>query len=145
MSLDFHKKSMSRITPEYITSISENQVFVFGSNLAGRHGGGAARTALEWGAKWGQAVGLAGNTYALPTKSADVGSTLPLSEIQSHVLDFIEFARSNPTLEFLVTEIGCGLAGLDPKDIAPMFQECCSLENVWLPERFWQILKDKRK
>ena len=112
---------IERTTPENIKSLAENEIFVFGSNLSGRHGKGAAKTALGWGAKWGQAKGLQGRTYGIPTKDASIRRTLTIEEIKPFVDEFIEFAKDNPNLIFLVTEIGCGLAGLKPKDVAPLF------------------------
>lgn len=129
-----------RITPENITSILENEVFVFGSNLSGRHGKGAAKTALGWGAKWGQAAGLQGKTYGIPTKDAAIKRTLRIDEIRPFVDDFINWAKYHTGNTFYVTEIGCGLAGYKPKDIAPLFAECVNLKNVKLPKRFWHKL-----
>ena len=129
-----------RITPENITTILENEVFVFGSNLSGRHGKGAAKTALGWGAKWGQASGIQGKTYGIPTKDAAIRRTLTVEEIKPFVDDFIEWAKYHTGNTFYVTEIGCGLAGHKPKDIAPLFKNCISLKNVHLPQRFWHKL-----
>jgi len=129
-----------RITPENIKRLEDNQVFVFGSNLSGRHGKGAAKTALGWGAKWGQAKGLQGRTYGIPTKDASVRKTLSVNEISIFVNEFILFAIQNPQLTFLVTEIGCGLAGLKPKEIAPLFKGVIDIENIYLPEKFWHKL-----
>lgn len=129
-----------RITPGNITELKNNQIFVFGSNQSGRHGKGAAKTALNWGAIYGQAEGLQGKTYGIPTKDKNVKQTLQVNEIKSYVNRFIEFAKQHPELTFLVTEIGCGLAGLKPKQIAPLFKECRNLENVWLPAKFWYEL-----
>jgi hypothetical protein len=127
---------LMRITNPNITELKDNQIFVFGSNLSGKHGRGAAKTALSWGAKWGQAKGLQGKTYGIPTKDASVTRTLSINEIAPFVDDFIEFAKNNKNLDFLVTEVGCGLAGINPKEIAPLFKDAKELENVWLPERF---------
>lgn len=132
--------SFDRVTPENITSISENEVFVFGSNLSGRHGKGAARIALKWGAKWGQAAGIQGKTYGIPTKDETIRRTLRIDEIKPFVDNFIQWAKYNTGNVFYVTEIGCGLAGYKPKDIAPLFAECANLENVKLPNRFWHKL-----
>ena len=129
-----------RITPDIITKLKDNEIFIFGSNLSGRHGKGAAKTALGWGAKWGQAKGLQGRTYGIPTKDASIRRTLTIEEIKPFVDEFIEFAKANENLIFLVTEIGCGLAGYKPKDIAPLFAECVNLKNVKLPQRFWHKL-----
>jgi hypothetical protein len=129
-----------RITPENITSIAENEVFVFGSNLSGKHGKGAAKTALGWGAKWGQGSGIQGKTYGIPTKDASIRRTLTIKEIKPFVDDFIEWAKYNTGNVFYVTEIGCGLAGYKPKDIAPLFSGVVNLVNVKLPQRFWHKL-----
>lgn len=96
-------------------------IFVFGSNLAGRHGAGAAKFAMKHhGAIYGQGIGMQGNSYGIPTKDYDI-KTLPLSEIKKYVDQFIQFARDNPKLEFEVTRVGCGLAGYTDDQIAPMF------------------------
>ena len=121
-------------------------VFVFGSNTAGIHGAGAARYALlKHGAIYGKGVGHVGNSYAVTTKGIKhtnlVGDTLPLVEIQTYVDDFIRYARQHPELDFQVTQLGCGLAGLKPEWIAPMFAkapENCYFDHAWrphLPER----------
>jgi hypothetical protein len=131
----------NRIRPENITKLPEKHIFVFGSNLSGRHGKGAAKTALTWGAKWGQASGLQGRTWGIPTKDQTIRRTLSIDEIKPFVDQFIEFAKKNPNLIFLVTEIGCGLAGLKPKDITPLFQMAKDIENIHLPHRFWRLIK----
>ena len=128
-----------KTTPDNITELKDNEVFVFGSNLSGIHGGGAARTAMKWGAEWGNPSGLQGNTYAIPTKSHGILRTLTLDEIAPYVTEFILFAKDYPEKQFLVTEIGCGLAGLDPKDVAPLFLEAWTLPNVSLPKKFQKI------
>lgn len=130
-----------RTTPDEIKKLEQGQIFVFGSNLSGRHGKGAAKTALGWGAKWGQAAGLQGRTYGIPTKDASIRRTLTIEEIKPFVDDFIKFAKSRKDLIFLVTEVGCGLAGLKPKDVAPLFEGAVDVENIYLPERFWHKLK----
>ncbi len=132
----------NRITPDNITKLGENEIFVFGSNLSGRHGKGAAKQALTWGAKWGQMDGLQGRTYGIPTKDASIRRTLTVIEIKPFVDEFIEFCKNNPNLIFLVTEIGCGLAGHKQKDIAPLFKECENLTNVHLPSKFWRKLNN---
>lgn len=129
-----------RVTPDEITKLGETEIFVFGSNQNGRHGKGAAKAALGWGAKWGQAEGLQGRTYGIPTKDASVRRTLSLDEIRPYVDRFIEFAKESPDLVFLVTEIGCGLAGYKPKDIAPLFERAVDVENIYLPAKFWHKL-----
>jgi hypothetical protein len=130
-----------RITPDEIKKLEQGNIFVFGSNLSGRHGKGAAKTALGWGAKWGQGSGLQGRTYGIPTKDASIRRTLTVTEIEPFVDEFIEFAKNNPNLIFLVTEIGCGLAGHKQKDIAPLFLNAVDVENIHLPEKFWHKLK----
>ena len=102
-------------SPNYITKLQPDEIFVFGSNLAGMHGGGAARLAYQrFGAVWGQGVGLQGQSYAIPTMQGGVET------IQPYVDEFIEFAKQHPQLKFLVTEIGCGIAGFSPSEIAPL-------------------------
>ena len=130
----------SRTTPENIKTLSNNQIFVFGSNLSGRHGKGAAKTALNFGAKWGQPKGIQGRTYAIPTKDASIKKTLTIDEIMRFTNEFIQFAKDNQNLTFLVTEIGCGLAGLNPKDVAPLFKEAVNVINIHLPSKFWENL-----
>ena len=113
-------------------------IFVFGSNLAGRHGKGAALHARQsHGAIYGQGIGLQGASYAIPTKSA-VLETLPLHTINDHVLRFLDFARAHPEMAFQVTPIGCGLAGYQPEHIAPMFKD--SPPNCILPDEFTAII-----
>ncbi len=113
-------------------------IFVFGSNLAGVHGAGAAKTAVEdYGAKWGEGEGLFGNSYAIPTKDLDI-RPLTVSQIRHHVIKFIKFAEANPDKEFFVTAIGCGLAGNKVEDIAPLFAGCP--KNCLLPTRFADVL-----
>lgn len=130
----------NRVTSESIVSLADNEIFVFGSNLSGRHGKGAAKTALGWGAKWGQPAGIQGKTYGIPTKDAAIKRTLTVEEIKPFVDDFIEWAKYHSGNIFLVTEIGCGLAGYKPKNIAPLFKEAAHIENIHLPERFWHHL-----
>lgn len=115
-----------------------DDIFVFGSNLAGRHGAGAALWAKRYrGATYGQGVGLQGQSYAIPTKD-DYLKTLSLHTILLHVCDFIRFAAEHPEMRFQVTPIGCGLAGLKPEQIAPMFNK--APPNVTLPIEFVAIL-----
>ena len=124
-----------RIASDHITALRADEIFVFGSNLAGMHGGGAARLACQkFGARWGQGVGLQGQSYAIPTMQGGVETIRP------HVDAFIDFARRHPHLKFLVTEIGCGIAGFTPEEIAPLFGPAREVENIYLPERFWKVL-----
>lgn len=116
-------------TPEYITHLKENEIFVFGSNLAGHHGGGAARIAYErFGAIYGQGVGLQGQSYAIPTMQGGVETIKP------YVDDFITFAQEHPNLTFLVTRIGCGIAGFRDSEIAPLFADAHLVHNIVLPQ-----------
>lgn len=131
-----------RITPDNITHLGLNQIFVFGSNLSGYHSKGAALTAMKFGAIYRQAYGLQGKTYGIPTKSFSVRQVLTLAQINVYVNEFICFAALNYNMVFLVTEIGCGLAGYKPKDIAPLFKDCINLENVYLPQRFIDVIKN---
>jgi hypothetical protein len=112
-----------------------NQIFVFGSNLSGIHGGGAAKAAHQhYGAEWGVAEGLTGKSYAIPTVKARIAGPLSVEQIGEAVERFIEFAEMNPDVRFLVTRIGCGLAGHNDADIAPMFAKApdnCSLPQNW--------------
>lgn len=120
-----------RFTPERITSLAENEIFVFGSNLAGMHGGGAAWLALNrFGAEWGKGVGLQGQSYAIPTMQGGVETIKP------YVDEFIAFAKANKQLTFLVTKIGCGIAGFTEEEIAPLFREAIEVENIVLPREF---------
>lgn len=128
-----------RITPEHISDLKENEVFVFGSNEIGVHGAGAARTALRWGAKLGQGVGLQGKTYAIPTKGKNI-KTISIAKIKPYVDEFIQFAKNNPKKIFLVTAIGTGLAGIKTLEIAPLFKDAINIENIYLPDSFLQIL-----
>jgi len=133
---DMDKKKKGRVTPEWIDDLQENEVFVFGSNLAGMHGGGAARVArLRFGAVMGNGVGMQGRSYAIPTMQ---GGT---ETIRPYVNDFIAYAKEHPELTFLVTPIGCGIAGFEPEDIAPLFEEASNVENIWLPKSFWEVLE----
>jgi hypothetical protein len=131
-------KMKNRITPENITHLEPNQIFTFGSNERGLHGAGAAKTAREmFGAVVGQGSGISGRCYAIPTKDARL-NTLPLTAIAAHVRDFLDFAHAHPHLHFLVTAIGCGLAGYDTTQVAPMFRD--TPPNVSLPASFWAVL-----
>lgn len=128
----------TRYTPEIITELKANEVFVFGSNLNGYHGGGAARIALEkFGAEWGQGVGLQGQSYAIPTMQGG------FETIKPYVDEFIRFAKSHVELTFYVTRIGCGIAGFEDSDIAPLFAEALNMENVILPQSFVECMEEK--
>lgn len=124
----------SRITPDHITRLGTNEVFVFGSNEQGLHYGGAAKAALEnFGAIMGQGNGLQGKSYAIPSMSG-------LGVMGEYVKEFCEFAKAHPEKRFLVTEIGCGLAGYSISEVAPLFECCHNIENISLPASFWDFL-----
>ena len=131
------------ITPDNIVSLKESEVFVFGSNEAGIHGAGAARLAYEkFGAILGQGHGWNYKSFAIPTKDKSI-KTLPLEVIKVYIEAFEQFAAFNPELTFYVTEIGCGLAGYTPEDIAPLFKSSYQLPNVFMPKRFWEVYNAK--
>ena len=130
---------MYNISSENIIDLNPNEIFVFGSNLAGIHGAGAAKLAFDkFGAVWGIGVGHEGKSYAIPTKDHNI-KTMYLDVIYDYVKEFLKYAEDNSDFKFLVTEIGCGLAGYHPRDIAPMFRFQPS--NVFLPKRFVEILE----
>jgi hypothetical protein len=134
---NYHEMSefSNRITPEHITSLKSNEIFVFGSNLAGAHAGGAAYLAYQrFGAVMGQGVGLQGQSYAIPTMQGGANTILP------YVEEFIAFAQQHPEMTFLVTKIGCGIAGFTPAEIAPLFAGAIEVENIHLPMDFWKEL-----
>ncbi len=123
-----------RISSNRISRLASDEVFVFGSNLQGMHGGGAARMAYErFGAVWGEGVGMFGQSYAIPTMQGGVETIKP------YVDDFLRYAKMHQELDFLVTEIGCGIAGFTPKVIAPLFFQAIfdDVRNVFLPESFY--------
>ena len=123
-----------RVTPDNIRTLAPGEVFVFGSNIRGFHAGGAAAAAMHhFGAIWGQGEGLQGQSYAIPTMEG-------IESLTNAVARFTQFATEHPELRFLVTRIGCGIAGYAPAAIAPLFRDCINLENVTLPADFWQVL-----
>ena len=127
-----------KYTPEHITNLGKDEVFVFGRNLAGHHMGGAARVAYDkFGAIWGQGVGMQGQSYAIPTMQGDVETIKP------YVDEFINLAREWDQTTFYVTRIGCGIAGFTDEEIAPLFKDALDLYNVRLPESFVKILEHK--
>ena len=124
-----YMEQKKRTTPPFINHLEPNEIFVFGSNLRGMHGGGAARAAyLRFGAIMGQGTGLQGQSYAIPTMQGGVDTIRP------YVDEFISFAKEHPGLTFLVTRIGCGIAGFTDADIAPLFSAAHDVENIVLPE-----------
>ena len=117
-----------RTTPEFISELQPGEIFVFGSNLGGMHGGGAAYVAYRmFGAIIGQGVGLQGQSYAIPTMQGGVETIRP------YVDEFIEFAKAHPELTFLVTRIGCGIAGFTDDEISPLFTKAHYVGNIVLP------------
>ena len=128
-----------RYTPENITELAENEIFTFGSNERGIHGGGAAALAYtQFGARWGQGFGLAGKTFAIPSKDWQI-ETLDLKIIGFYVDRFLDFA-SQSDLIFVVTKVGAGLAGYTVEDMAPLFHKATQFSNIILPREFWMIL-----
>ena len=124
----------TRITPDVITRLAPNEVFVFGSNEQGLHYGGAAKTAVEnFGAIMGQGNGLQGKSYGIDSMSG-------LGVMGERVKEFCEFAKAHSDKRFLVTEIGCGIAGYSLGEVAPLFECCRDVENVTLPASFWDII-----
>ncbi|MCR5646097.1 MAG: hypothetical protein K6F96_06910 [Bacteroidales bacterium] len=118
-------------TPKRITELKPNEIFVFGSNLLGSHGGGAALLAYNrFGAIWGQGVGLQGQSYGIPTMHGGVDAIKP------YVDEFIAFAREHQEYKFLVTRVGCGIAGFTDTEMAPLFKDAIDVENVILPKEF---------
>lgn len=123
-------------TPDFITSLADNEIFVFGSNLHGMHGGGAARIAHQkFGAEWGVGVGKTGQCYAIPTMHGGI------NEIKPYVDDFIAYAKEHTEFHFLVTRIGCGIAGFTDEQMAPLFKELLAITYVSLPKKWVDILK----
>lgn len=129
---DHPREKRNRITPEQINHLDPDEIFVFGSNMEGNHAGGAARTAMQWGAIMGQGEGLQGKTYAIPTMFKTV------EEIKPYVNRFIEYANKNPYKRFLVTKIGCGIAGFKSEEIEPLFEDVIKFKipNICLPEEW---------
>lgn len=126
-------------TPEHITHLAPNEIFVFGSNLEGMHGGGAARYAFgHFGAEWGVGVGMTGRCYAIPTMHGGV------KEIKPYVDEFIDFAERHPQYKFLVTPVGCGIAGFTPRQMAPLFYKTQFLHNIVLPHEFYEVLLNNK-
>ena len=126
---------MDRVAPDQIDSLKPGEIFVFGSNLAGMHGGGAARVARnKFGAVMGQGVGLQGQSYAIPTMQGGVETIAP------YVDEFIRFADCHNDMTFLVTRIGCGIAGFTDAEIAPLFTKAINIPCIHLPLSFWKEL-----
>lgn len=129
-----------KYTPENITSLGKDDIFVFGSNLAGHHAGGAARVAVErFGAVMGQGVGMQGQSYAIPTMQGGVETIKP------YVDQFLDLAYEWDQNTFYVTRIGCGIAGFTDEQIAPLFSRALDMYNVRLPESFVRVILAKRE
>lgn len=124
-----------KYTPDFITQLKENEIFVFGSNLHGMHGGGAARVAHQkFGAEWGVGVGPTGKCYAIPTMHGGIDTIKP------YVDDFITYAKEHTNQHFYVTRIGCGIAGFTDEQMAPLFKDLQELDNVSIPKQWADIL-----
>ena len=129
------KKVNKKITPAFVSELSRCEIFVFGSNLSGHHGGGAARLAFEkFGAVWGNGVGPQGRCYAIPTMQG------PVETIKPYADEFIEYAKAHPLNRFLLTRVGCGIAGFTDKEIAPLFAEALDIPNISIPEEWLPIM-----
>lgn len=130
-----NRTEQPRIASDNIYALAEDEIFVFGSNLAGQHMGGAARAAnTKFGAEWGVGVGLTGQCYAIPTMQGGIETIKP------YVDEFITFARNRQDLRFLVTRIGCGIAGFGDEEIAPLFRQAVSIPNIYLPQAFYDLI-----
>ena len=122
-------------TPEFFTSLQPNEIFVFGSNIRGMHGGGAAAIACrKFGAEWGVGEGLTGQCYALPTMEGGV------DYIAGKVQKFLACAMSHPEKKFYVTKIACGIAGFTIEEIGPLFADAIDMPNVILPHEFVEVI-----
>ena len=130
-----------RVSAKHIHKLEDDEVFVFGSNTEGMHAGGAARMAMNWGAVYGKAFGLQGKTFAIPTVDYTRSGKMSIDEIKKYVDEFLDFTIKNKDKKFLVTEIGCGIAGFKVSEIAPLFRKALEYSNVYLPERFINYLK----
>ncbi len=126
-----------RIASDRIATLGDNEIFVFGSNIHGSHGGGAAWFAYKnLCAEWGVGEGLTGHCYALPTMEGK-------ASMKAAVDRFIDCAKEHPEFTFLVTAVGCGIAGYTPQEVAPLFRNALALENVYLPQMFFDVLSTK--
>lgn len=130
----FRDAISTRVAPDRIVSLAPNEIFVFGSNAQGLHYGGAANTAVNYfGAIMGRGHGIQGQSYAIDTMSG-------LVNMKADIDAFVAYAKAHPELRFLVTLIGCGIAGFKPSQVAPLFSDCVDLSNVCLPSAFWEIM-----
>lgn len=127
-------------TPKHVSKLRDNEIFVFGSNMGGRHFGGAAAQAYkDFGAEWGVAIGLTGQSYAIPTLTTE-GQKIQLASIKTSIFRLYMEAKVKPEKDFLVTKIGCGIAGFEESEIIPLFRAAeegfGKLENIILPKRW---------
>lgn len=124
-----------KFSPDRIFELKPNEIFVFGSNVNGKHCSGAAHIAVErFGAIWGKGMGIQGDSYAIPTMEGN------MKVLYAYICDFIEYARTHPNKIFLVTRIGCGIAGYKDEQIAPMFADALNIQNILLPRSFMDVL-----
>ena len=124
-----------RVTSNHIERLQPNEIFVSAAICPGIMAVAPPLAMNKWGAIWGQGVGLQGQTYGIPTMQGGVETIRP------YVDEFIQFANKHPEMTFLVTEIGCGIAGFTPQEIAPLFAKATTTENIHLPQRFWDLLE----
>jgi hypothetical protein len=127
------ESSLTKYHPDKTVPLGD-EIFVFGSNLAGIHGAGAAKEAVRFGAKRGFSTGQQGNSYGIPTKDFNI-NTLPLEDIELHIQNFVSYTKIKPDKQFFVTRVGCGLAGFSDEQIAPLFADAqnCSFAEEWKP------------
>ncbi len=137
-------KDYKGFTPDYIDNLLPKQIFVFGSNALGYHTGGASGTARKkFGAVWGQAEGLQGQSYAIPV---DYGKDVRKdAEVKAAIDRFLSFSKEHPDLFFMVTRVGCGVAGYNDTEMAQFFKSAMDLKNVSLPKSFVEVLNGKEK
>lgn len=136
--------NFDKLTPELINELKDNEIFVFGSNTKGLHAGGAAYYASKlFGAEWGVSEGITGRAYAIPTCTPAI-EKVSVQDLKLSVDRFIQYATENNNFNFLVTPIGCGIAGWSAEEVAPMFESAATLPNVSLPEIFWNIFLETK-
>ena len=132
-----------KYTPENITELKSNEIFVFGSNTQGRHGKGASKLAMQFGAMYGLSQGHQGYTYAIVTKDLTSQNKYPLHWIKEGIIKFLRDANETPVFTYLVTKIGCGLGGYTANEIANLFIGLDIPSNVLLPKEFWEVIESK--
>lgn len=139
------KNSNFEFTPDFVDSLEQNEVFVFGSNLNGMHAGGASLMALRnFGAEWGQAEGMQGQSYAIPTDIRGEAVENVSAYLKKHIDKFIDYAKDHQEKTFLVTKVGCGNAGFDEDFMAQFFKEALDIKNVRLPREFVESLTKEK-